>query len=121
VLPDILFLQIWYDQWPQPHSGPIMRYMANCGGSCDGVPAGDLDWFKINEEGYSNGQWPNDKLLPANEWAQSFNLPMDLPAGDYLLANHMLAMQNVGEPQFYPVAFQIKLESSGTVDPQPKG
>lgn len=99
-----------------------MRYMALCpGDSCDGVPAGDLDWFKIGEEGFTNGQWPNDRLLPSNNWAQSFNLPTDLPGGNYLLANHMLAMHNVGQPQFYPVAFQIALESDGTIDPQPKG
>lgn len=97
-----------------------MRYMASCGGSCDGVPAGDLDWFKINEVGYTDG-WPTDDLLPSNEYTQSFNLPTDLPGGAYLLANHMLAMHTAGGPQFYPVAFQIDLESSGTVNPQPQG
>ncbi|KAJ9104257.1 hypothetical protein QFC19_004074 [Naganishia cerealis] len=98
-----------------------MIYMANCGGSCGGIPGGDLDWFKIGQEGYHDGKWPNDRLLPSNKWAQHFTLPTNLPSGNYLVANHMLALHNVGEPQFYPVAYQINLKSSGTVDPQPKG
>lgn len=99
-----------------------MRYMAKCPGtSCDGVPAGDLDWFKIGQEGYVDGKWPLDLLIPSTEYAQSFTLPTNLPGGNYLLANHMLALQVLGQPQFYPVAFQIALESDGTVDPSPKG
>jgi hypothetical protein len=95
--------------------------MAKCPGSCDGVPAGDLDWFKIGQEGYVDGQWPTDRILPSNEYAQSFTLPTNLPGGNYLLANHMLALHTAGQPQFYAVAFQIALESAGTVDPQPNG
>ncbi|KAJ9094447.1 hypothetical protein QFC21_005986 [Naganishia friedmannii] len=100
---------VHYDQWPQPHSGPTMVYMANCGKSCDGVEGGDLDWFKIGQEGFHDGQWPNDRLLKSNNWGSQFTLPTNLPSG------------NLGDPQFYPVAFQIDLKSSGTVDPQPKG
>jgi hypothetical protein len=95
--------------------------MAKCPGSCDGVPAGNLDWFKIGQEGFHDGQWPNDRLLASDQWAMTFTLPTNLPGGNYLLANHMLALHNVGQPQFYPVAFQIALDSDGTVDPQPTG
>ncbi|KAJ9119594.1 hypothetical protein QFC22_003303 [Naganishia vaughanmartiniae] len=112
---------VHYDQWPQPHSGPIMLYMSNCGKSCDGVRGGDLDWFKIGQEGFHDGQWPNDRLLASNDWGSHFTLPTNLPSGKYLLAHHMLALHSLGDPQFYPVAFQIDLKSSGTVDPQPKG
>jgi cellulase len=98
-----------------------MMYMANCGKSCDGVKPGGLDWFKIGQEGFHDGQWPNDRLSKSNEWGSQFTLPTNLPSGKYLLAHHMLALHSLGDPQFYPVAFQIDLKSSGTANPQPKG
>lgn len=114
-------MQIYYDQWPQPHCGPISCWMAKCGQTCDGLPGGDLDWFKIAQEGYHDDEWPTDRLLPSNQWASKCTLPTNLPAGNYLFAHHMLAMHQVGDPQFYPIGIQIDLTSSGTVDPEPKG
>jgi len=37
--------------------------MASCNGDCSGFKATDGKWFKIDEGGYTNGQWASDKLI----------------------------------------------------------
>lgn len=37
--------------------------MAPCNGDCSAFQAADGQWFKIDQAGYTNGQWASDKLI----------------------------------------------------------
>lgn len=58
-----------------------MEYMAECPtGSCDGVEASSLDWFKISEQGVDeSGEWATDKLNKTRIW--SFKIPEGIKTG----------------------------------------
>jgi len=49
----------------------------------------------------------------------TFNLPTDLPSGSYMVKHELLAP--FSGQQFYPMAFQVDLESGGTTVPAPTG
>ena len=50
-------------QWPSDHLGPVTTFMASCNGDCSTFQASDGKWFKIDEGGYTNGQWASSKLI----------------------------------------------------------
>jgi cellulase len=87
-----------------------MEYMANCNGPCQGLAGSSLDWFKVHEETYNpaTGRWPTQDINEANGYFYQFNLPTNLPAGNYLLRHELLALHLLENgqpsPQFYPVA-----------------
>lgn len=103
--------------------------MASCEGSCDGKKGEDLLWFKISEESYDSEtkMWPMaiPKTGPTGITRQ-FTLPTNLKGGEYLLSTTLLSLHGTNrasgqaEPQYYPTAWQIKLDSSGKTDPLPK-
>lgn len=37
--------------------------MASCDGDCSSFTASDGTWFKIDQGGYTNGQWASDELI----------------------------------------------------------
>ena len=48
-----------------------------------------------------------------------FKLPTDLPSGSYMVKRELLAP--FSGQQFYPMAFQVDLESTGSTVPAPTG
>jgi hypothetical protein len=44
----------YWSQWTHAQ-GPVMVYMASCGGSCSSVNSASLNWFKISERGLISG------------------------------------------------------------------
>ncbi|WVQ79541.1 hypothetical protein IAT38_001640 [Cryptococcus sp. DSM 104549] len=111
-----------WNTWPESHKGSVAEFMARCpDDKCAGVAGADLDWFKISEATYdaATDSWPTDSIASGLTW--TCTLPSDIPSGQYLLRHELLAMHSTGAPQFYPVAIQLQLESSGTVTPSPTG
>lgn len=53
--------------------------MASCNGDCTKFTATDGKWFKIDEGGYTNGQWASQKLIAgASECSMHSGLYIDL-------------------------------------------
>ena len=90
-------------QWPADHKGPVTTFMASCNGDCSSFTASNGKWFKIDQGGYTNGQWASDKLIAStsdcfrcfescinllfrdadgNKWTT--NIPAGLASGQYV-------------------------------------
>ncbi|WVQ70774.1 hypothetical protein IAR50_000296 [Cryptococcus sp. DSM 104548] len=108
---------VQWDQWPTSgHPGPIGEMMAQCpNDNCSKVDATTLDWFSIAQHNWDadTQQWPTD-VLGSNGLQWTFKLPTDLPSGAYLLRHELIALHEEYAPQHYPIAMEIKLESSGS-------
>ncbi|TYJ59091.1 hypothetical protein B9479_000080 [Cryptococcus floricola] len=113
---------VTWNTWPDSHKGSVTQWMAHCPDDlCAGTAGADMDWFKISQSSYdeSSDSWPTDYIAENLIW--TFTLPTNLAAGQYLLRHELLAMHTTGAPQFYPVAIEMQLESSGSTTPSPTG
>jgi len=112
----------WNNPWPHT-IGPVMVYMANCGGDCSSATPSNLDWFKIDEAGLlsgtvGNGQWGMGKLVTDNSsWTST--IPTDLPSGNYMIRHELLAIHTSNQPQFYPECAQLTVTGGGSGSPGP--
>lgn len=97
-----------------------MSYMAKCSGDCASyTPDDSTEWFKIDEEGETDGTWAQANLnsgAPAN-----VTIPNGLAAGNYLLRHEIIALQNAqteGGTEYYPGCIQMTItgDSTGTPD-----
>ncbi|KAF7300308.1 hypothetical protein HMN09_00914100 [Mycena chlorophos] len=97
--------------------GPMMAYLADCGGSCVGLDpdVSEARWFKIAEVGMEgDGAWAQAKLdtgAPAN-----ITIPASLKPGNYLLRHEIIALhtaQSLGGAEFYVGCVQLAV--TGTV------
>ncbi|KAI5793034.1 glycoside hydrolase [Geopyxis carbonaria] len=99
------------------HKGPVMVYMAKVSSATGAAPTSG--WFKIYEDGYSNGQWAVDKLI-ANKGKVTVTIPSCLPAGDYLLRGELIALHSASSypgAQLYMECAQLRLTSGGSKSP----
>ncbi|ODO04956.1 hypothetical protein I350_05567 [Cryptococcus amylolentus CBS 6273] len=118
---------VTWNTWPSSHKGSVTQWMAHCPDDlCAGTAGADMDWFKISQSSYdeSSDSWPTDYIAENLIW--TFTLPTNLAAGQYLLRHELLAMHTTGAvshflPQFYPVAIEMQLETSGSTTPSPTG
>ncbi|KAI5782688.1 glycosyl hydrolase family 61-domain-containing protein [Geopyxis carbonaria] len=114
-------VSIKWDRWPSDHKGPIMTYMASCGGDCRSADPTTLDWFKISHAGlHADGlKWATDDLI-ANDLTSDTTIPADIKAGNYLLRHEILALHSASEvngAQFYPVCVNMKITGGGSAAP----
>jgi len=63
-------------------------------------PIPNSGWFKIYEDGLSNGQWAVAKLI-ANKGKFTVTIPKCIPNGDYLFRGELIALHAAGN---YPGA-----------------
>lgn len=68
------FYAIGSPQWPSDHKGPVTTFMASCNGNCSSFTATDGKWFKIDQGGYTGGQWASDKLIASTLNFQAFRI-----------------------------------------------
>ncbi|KAF8650917.1 hypothetical protein AX16_005042 [Volvariella volvacea WC 439] len=111
---------VW-NTWPVGHYGPILNYMAKCSGSCSSWK-GDTGspWFKIQQETYSNGEWPSDKLAKTPGFTYDVKIPRNIAPGEYLLRHENLALHGAASlngAQFYPVCIQLNVTGGGNLNP----
>ncbi|KAI0839894.1 glycoside hydrolase family 61 protein [Hypoxylon sp. FL0890] len=95
--------------------GPIMVYLAKVDNAATAQTTG-LKWFKVAEDGLSNGQWAVDKMIANNGW-HYFNMPRCIAPVDYLMRVELIALhgaQMQGQARFYMECAQIRITGSGT-------
>lgn len=79
-----------------------MVYLAKVDNAATAQTTG-LKWFKVAEDGLSNGQWAVDKMIANNGW-HYFTMPTCVAPGDYLMRVETIALhgaQSQGQAQFY--------------------
>ncbi|KAK8103417.1 Cel61b [Apiospora kogelbergensis] len=108
--------------WPNwPHDiGPVLTYVADCGGDCSKADVSSLKWVKIDEMGYEGGQWGAAKLV-ANGGTWTTKVPANLKAGNYVFRNEIIALHAGGQEngaQNYPQCINIAVTGSGTDLPE---
>ncbi|OJD38082.1 endoglucanase ii [Diplodia corticola] len=97
------------------HKGPVIVYLAKVDNAATAGPNG-LEWFKIYEEGLSNGHWGVDTLLENNGWT-TFTMPACVPSGQYLMRVEVIALHSAysqGQAQFYMSCAQINVTGGGS-------
>jgi len=109
----------WNQVWPHA-IGPMLTYLANCGGDCTSVNSDTLSWFKIDEAGLlsgsvGSGSWADGEMIADNSsWTTT--IPSCVPAGNYLIRFETIALHS--QPaQFYPECAQIKITGGGSQVP----
>ncbi|KAI0267150.1 glycoside hydrolase [Gloeopeniophorella convolvens] len=110
----------WNNPWPHT-IGPVMVYMANCGGDCTSATTSQLDWFKIDQAGLISGDlptglWGMGELVNDNSsWTTT--IPASLAPGNYFIRHELLAIHTSDQPQFYAECAQLVVTGSGTATP----
>ena len=62
-------------------SSPLITYLAKAPSDITKWnPGNSAVWFKVHQDGYSNGAWASDRLL-ANKGIYTFTIPKSLKAG----------------------------------------
>ncbi|KAF2138842.1 lytic polysaccharide monooxygenase, partial [Aplosporella prunicola CBS 121167] len=121
--------------WPTSHHGPIITYLAPCGGpdatgDCTTAKVGDLSFTKVDAQGLiTPGDvdaqvWATDKLIENN--STTVTIPSALKAGNYVMRHEIIGLHAAGEEngaQNYPQCFNVKVSGSGakTLDNGVKG
>jgi hypothetical protein len=103
-----------WNQWADSHKGPIISYLAPCD-DCTSVKKGELKFVKIQEGGYTNGQWETDRMLKAGKISSAL-IPSNLKPGNYVLRHEAIALHGArnSDSQQYPQCINIKVTGSGT-------
>ncbi|EJD03131.1 uncharacterized protein FOMMEDRAFT_187135 [Fomitiporia mediterranea MF3/22] len=105
-----------WTNWPTDHLGPVSTYMTSCGDDCTNFDVNGANWFKIDADGYSNGQWASAKLISNNNtWTST--IPSALASGQYLMRNEIVALHSTGAPQYYPSCTQVEVNGGGSALP----
>lgn len=121
-------IELKWNTWPQSHHGPVINYLADCGGDCANADKNSLKWFKIQEKGQielgsgggSPGFWADDELFE-NNLSMSVKIPSDIKPGNYVLRHEIIALHEgleQGGAQFYPQCINLKISGGGTKSPE---
>ncbi|KAI1849792.1 hypothetical protein JX265_012257 [Neoarthrinium moseri] len=102
-------LTFYWTDWQSDHPGPIMTYLASCGGSCKTFSGSTGNvWVKIHQAGYDaslNPPWASKRLPTQNSVSHSnqetkfqyntwsITLPSSIAPGEYLLRHEILGLQ----------------------------
>ncbi|KAI8631810.1 carbohydrate-binding module family 1 protein [Xylariaceae sp. FL1651] len=107
------------DVMDSSHLGPTMAYLKKVGDATTDVGYGS-GWFKIQEDGYTNGVWGTTKVIN-NGGIHAINIPSCLADGQYLLRAEMIALHAASSSQgaqLYMECAQINI-SGGTAKVSP--
>ncbi|KAH9905836.1 carbohydrate-binding module family 1 protein [Xylariomycetidae sp. FL2044] len=101
------------------HVGPTLAYLKKVDDATSDVGYGS-GWFKIQEDGYENGQWGTSTVIE-NAGKHPITIPDCLPDGQYLLRAEMIALHAAGSSlgaQLYMECAQINISGgSASVTP----
>ncbi|KAH6673806.1 glycosyl hydrolase family 61-domain-containing protein [Halenospora varia] len=117
-------VEMQWTAWPESHHGPVIDYLANCGGDCTTVDKTTLEFFKIDGVGLLDdttvpGDWASDTLI-ANNNSWTVTIPSDIAPGNYVLRHEIIALHSAGTvdgAQNYPQCFNLEVTGSGTASP----
>ncbi|KAI3336788.1 lytic polysaccharide monooxygenase [Xylariaceae sp. AK1471] len=120
-------VSITWNTWPESHKGPVIDYLADCGGDCATVDKTTLKFFKIAEMGQlelgsgsgSTGKFADDLLFDTGfTWTST--IPASIKPGNYVWRHELIALHEggtEGKAQMYPQCFNLKITGSGTQSP----
>jgi cellulase len=115
-------VEFHWTSWPESHFGPVLTYVAPCGGDCSAVDKATLKWTKIEEAAIdlTTQEWPIAAMIANNNtWVTT--VPENLLAGSYVFRHEIIAMHGAGSPngaQNYPQCINIEVTGSGTELPE---
>ncbi|KAK7949390.1 putative endoglucanase IV precursor [Apiospora aurea] len=120
-------VEITWTKWSENHKGPVLDYLADCGGDCATVDKTALRFFKIAEAGQLSpgagdgqpGRWADD-LIIENGLKWNVTIPASIRPGNYVLRSEIIALHNVvqnGEAELYPQCVNLQVSGSGTEVP----
>jgi hypothetical protein len=72
--------------------GPIQYYLAKVDNAASTSTTG-LQWFKVAQDGLSNGKWAVDTMIANRGW-HYFDMPTCVAPGDYLLRVELIALHS---------------------------
>ncbi|TGO13547.1 hypothetical protein BTUL_0068g00560 [Botrytis tulipae] len=113
-------VQFQWTTWPH-NIGPVLTYVANCGGSCATVNKANLKWVKIDQSGinFNTQVWATGALM-ANNNTWTTTVPKTLAAGHYVFRHEIIALHGAttaNGAQNYPFCVNIDVTGSGTANP----
>ncbi|KAF3913552.1 Endoglucanase-4 [Dactylellina cionopaga] len=109
-----------WNQWPEDHQGPLITYLSDCNGDCTNANSAELNWFKIDETGFENGQWATDIFRNQGEF-WTIQLPQNIKSGQYIMRHEIIALHDPNDgPQFYPTCVHLDI-TGGTGQTNPEG
>ncbi|PBP28833.1 Glycosyl hydrolase family 61 [Diplocarpon rosae] len=117
-------VELQWTTWPSSHHGPVLDYLADCGGDCKTVDKTTLKFFKIDGVGLLDdttlpGNWATD-TLEANNNTWSVTIPASIAPGNYVLRHEIIALHSAGQvngAQNYPQCVNLQVTGSGTDSP----
>ncbi|KAF9885988.1 hypothetical protein FE257_012166 [Aspergillus nanangensis] len=117
-------ISLQWTTWPDSHHGPVLDYLADCGGSCETVDKTTLKFFKIDEVGLVDdttvpGIWGDDQLIADNN-SWMVKIPPTIAPGNYVLRHELFALHSAGSEngaQAYMQCFNLQITGSGSVKP----
>ncbi|OTA99482.1 glycoside hydrolase family 61 protein [Hypoxylon sp. CI-4A] len=98
------------DVMESSHLGPTLAYLKKVDDATTDKGYGD-GWFKIQEDGYANGEWGTSKVIN-NGGKHPIQIPDCLPDGQYLLRAEMIALHAASSSkgaQLYMECAQINI------------
>ena len=113
-------IELQWSDWPTSHHGPVLTYLARCGGDCSTVDKTTLQFVKIDSAGLINdntipGDWASDQLIAAsNSW--TLTIPPSIAPGGYVLRHEIIALHSADEKdgaQNYPQCINLKVTGEG--------
>ncbi|ETN42051.1 uncharacterized protein HMPREF1541_03990 [Cyphellophora europaea CBS 101466] len=116
-------LEFQWTEWPEAHHGPMIDYLAPCGGDCTTVEKTSLKFIKVAEAGLNNGSpapgsWASDDMRTNNNtWV--VKVPSDVAPGKYVWRHETIALHSAHEShgaQPYPQCVNVEISGSGTND-----
>ncbi|EKG21093.1 Glycoside hydrolase family 61 [Macrophomina phaseolina MS6] len=115
-------LQIQWSTWPDSHKGPVIDYLASCGGDCTTADKTSLSFVKFQAKGLVSGSapgtWATDDLI-SNNFTHTTTLPASLAPGNYVLRHEIIALHSAGQEngaQAYPQCINVKVTGSGSTE-----
>lgn len=111
-------VEIQWSTWPESHVGPVIDYMAKVDDATSAT-SDELQFFKIDEAGYTDGEWAATKLIN-NNLTWSVTVPSTIAPGQYVLRHEIIALHSAGEEngaQNYPKCINLEVTGSGTENP----
>ena len=84
-----------WGEWPHG-IGPVLTYVAECGGDCSKADKTALKWVKIDAAGHDGKTWAAQKLIDdGGKWTTT--VPTSLKAGNYVFRHEIIALHAGGD------------------------
>ncbi|KAI0740475.1 glycosyl hydrolase family 61-domain-containing protein, partial [Earliella scabrosa] len=116
----------WSPSWPHV-AGPVITYLAACGGLCREVAdPTQLQFFKIDQVAGLSGsstEWAQKDIAYPNSKPFALTIPNNLKPGHYLMRHEIIGLHNAvnrGGAELFPQCIQIEVMGTGNLVPKPE-